>query len=80
MKNHYSRSKFQCGSTAEVLKIVFPGRWCFLKCFVYVHKPETLETLKENIQPQCKNILPAVLAKVMQNAVKRGGVYFYVRM
>ena len=45
--------------------------WGFLKSRVYVNKPETLESLKENIRQECENLSPEVLARVMKNAINR---------
>lgn len=45
--------------------------WGFLKSRVYVNKPQTLEALKENIRQECENLSPEVLARVMENAIKR---------
>jgi Helix-turn-helix domain (DUF4817) len=45
--------------------------WGFLKSRVYINKPDTLQTLKDNIRHECENLSPDILEKVMKNAVKR---------
>ena len=45
--------------------------WGILKSRVYVNKPQTLEALKENIRQEWENLSPEVLARVMENAIKR---------
>jgi hypothetical protein len=45
--------------------------WGFLKSRAYVNKPQTLAALKQNIRHECENLSPDVLAKVMENALKR---------
>ncbi|MBZ5797343.1 hypothetical protein K8353_45735, partial [Burkholderia contaminans] len=45
--------------------------WGFLESRGYVNKPQTLEALKENIRQECENLSPEVLARVMENAIKR---------
>lgn len=45
--------------------------WGFLKSRVYVNKPQTLAALKDNIRQECEDLSPEVLAKVMENALKR---------
>ena len=45
--------------------------WGFLKSRVYVNKPQTLAALKDNIRQECEDLSPEVLAKVMENDIKR---------
>jgi hypothetical protein len=45
--------------------------WGFLNSRIYVNKPQTLAALKQNIRHECENLSPHVLAKVMENVLKR---------
>lgn len=45
--------------------------WGYLKERVYVNKPATIEQLKDNIRAEIRELQPAILRKVMDNALKR---------
>nr|CAH7725913.1 unnamed protein product [Callosobruchus chinensis] len=45
--------------------------WGYLKSRLYVNKPQTIAALEKNIRQECEEILPEILRKVMENAIKR---------
>jgi hypothetical protein len=49
--------------------------WGYLKEWVYVNKPRTLEQLKENIRAEIRALEPQTLTNVMNNAIERARLW-----
>ena len=80
---HFLKEEFPGGLISRFGDLHWPARspdltvpdffsWSFLKSRVYVNKPQTLESLEENIRQECENLSPEVLARVMQKCLKTG--------
>ena len=56
-------------ATTDMLKDAFSGR--LISRFGDMHWPRRSPELKDNIRQECEDLSPEVLAKVMENAIKR---------